>query len=183
MPEIAKNFSIGLTYVLEHQHVLQSKLAREIGISPQKITDYKKGRRRGDEIERNRIANRLGYPEGRIRQLGEMIANGVPGDDALEVVNEELSRTAHPDDAIQFNQALDIFFAQLKEFLRDKFGENLHVAVAFEEELTRRMPRFTAWKSELSLDILDAADEPALTEPASQYLTSPHAPPQSEQGA
>lgn len=182
MPEIAKNFSTGLSYVLDHQRVRQAQLAQEIGISPQKITDYKKGRRRGDEIERNRIANRLGYPEGRIRQLGEMITRGVPPDEAFKVVNEQMAQTAHPDDAIQFNQALDIFFAQIKEFLRDKYGENLHTALAFEEKMLPRMPRFRRWKRELTNDLLNLdaeeeyandADEAAPDEPCESTDTAP----------
>ena len=158
MPEIKLNFAAGLAYLFKKNHIQQADMARDIGLNPQVLTDYKMGRRKGDEIERNRITERLGLPEALVRQLGMMIRSGVPEDEAYERVTNQQVAAAHIDETARFNRALDNFFDQIREFLRDRFGENLHTALAFEQEMLKVMPRFSKWKQELTIDLLSTAE-------------------------
>lgn len=155
MPEIKANFSKGLSYLLKRHHINQAQLAREIGISPASLTDYKMGRRKGDEKERNRIANKLGFPEHIVRSLGALIRTGVPEEEAYERVCEQGSSNDGSDENAMFNRCLDVLFAQIKEFLRDGYGENLHVAMAFERIFSQRFPIFDAWKEKLLTELLE----------------------------
>lgn len=158
MPEIKLNFSAGLTYLIDKLSIKQKALAKKIGISEQSLTDYKMGRRKGDEIERNKIADQLGvgFAERHVRQLGMMIRSGTDADEAYDRIRAQISTAAHNDEAALFNRTLDDLFAQIKEFLRDEYGETLHVAVSYEEVYNVRMPQFSTWKKKLIQEFLDA---------------------------
>lgn len=171
MPEIKLNFAAGLAYLLKRNHVSQANLARDLGLDPQVITDYKKGRRKGDEIERNQITGRMGMPEHLVRKLGMMIRSGVPEDEAYERVTNQNAAAAHTDEIARFNRALDNFFDQIREFLRDKYGETMHTAIVFEQTMLKVMPRFCDWKRELTIDLLEP-DAPSLAEPSPQYVVA-----------
>ena len=166
MPDIRKNFGEGLAYLIERNAIVQKDLAQDVGLKEQHITDYKAGRRKGNEAERARIAERIGagLSEHLIRQLGLMIRRGVPGDEAYERLTSKSSLAEHSDETAKFNRALDNFFDQVKEFLRDRYGESFYVAVAFEEKMLDRMPKFVQWKRELAED-LQGPDPPVNPEP------------------
>lgn len=165
MPDIKKNFGAGLAYLIDRHAIVQKDLAQDVGLNEQQITDYKAGRRKGNEAERARIAERLGagLSEQLIRQLGFMIRRGVPGDEAFERLTSQASLADRQDETARFNRALDNFFDQIKEFLRDRHGESFYTAVAFEERMLERMPRFVEWKRELAE--LQEPEQPAIPEP------------------
>lgn len=150
MPEIKKNFSTGLAYLIERAGVKQKQLAQRIGISEQSLTDYKMGRRKGDEGERNRIADKLGFglSENHIRQLGAMICSGVPGDEAFESISARVSG----DEASAFKRSLDTMFSHIVEFLRDQYGEDMRVAIGFEQRFEERFKEYAEWKRELAAE-------------------------------
>ena len=180
MPDIRKNFAAGLTYLITRLGVVQKELADAAGCEAQDITDYKAGRRKGSEAERNRIAERLGVglPEHLIRELGFLIRGGMNGDEAFERVKARATNgSSNVDEIVRFNRALDNFFDQIREFLRDEYGENMHTAIVFEERMTKRMPLFSAWKSKLSLDLM-GEDESIAAEPLPQYASDQAAPQQ-----
>lgn len=153
MPDIVENFSAGLSYMLDSRHIVQSHMAQEIGISSSTLTDYKHGRLRGDETRRERIAAHLGMTERRIRQLGQMIRNGVPGEEALEMLRAQDTAPQPSRDDMEvaaFRLTLDSLYQQITEFLRDRYGENLRIATGFEARFEQRFKEFAEWKREVS---------------------------------
>ena len=156
MPDIVENFSAGLSYMLDSRHIVQSHMAQEIGISSSTLTDYKHGRLRGDETRRERIAAHLGMSERRVRQLGQMIRNGVPGEEALEMLRAQDTAPQPSRDDMEvsaFRLTLDSLFGQITEFLRDRYGETLRVATVFESRFVERFEEFAEWKQQISDEV------------------------------
>ena len=171
MPDIVENFSKGLEYLLDSSTVPQKELAPKMGISTQTLTDYKMGRRRGTETKRNNIARALGFDEYRVRKLGSMIRSGVPGKEALALLHaHDAGKEPNMQDreASAFKVTLESLFSQVIEFLRDRYGESLHVAAGFESIFLERFQEFAQWKREMSHEIWEHP-ETSLAEPEPEY--------------
>ena len=179
MPDIIENFSKGLEYLLDSSPKTQKELAAEMGISQAMLTDYKMGRRRGTETKRNEIARPLGFSEYRVRQIGAMIRSGVSGKEAMALLfAHDAGKEPNMQDreASAFKVTLESLFSQVIEFLRDRYGESLHVAAGFESIFLERFQEFAQWKREMSHEIWEHP-ETSLAEPEPEYKVEKPEPP------
>ena len=78
---ITERFSAAMKWAIDHHGVVQKEFAEQCGVSSATITDYKYGRRSGDEETREKMAKNLGYDYRDFLALGQWILDGNDGKD------------------------------------------------------------------------------------------------------
>ncbi|WP_310601462.1 helix-turn-helix transcriptional regulator [Desulfobulbus sp.] len=73
MAETREKFSVAFSWLIEKKKIVQKDFAALCGMSPSSITDYKTGRREGDEDTREKISGLLGYEYRDFLHLGQWI--------------------------------------------------------------------------------------------------------------
>lgn len=71
-----EKFSAALSWMIGNKKITQKELANNCGMSPSSVTDYKTGRREGDEDTRKKIAKYLGCDYQDFLSLGQWILDG-----------------------------------------------------------------------------------------------------------
>ncbi len=91
MIEIRESFSIALAFLIKRKKIVQNTLAKDCGMSPASLSDYKYNRKEGREPVRRKLATALGYSYEGMLKLGDRLLRGDAVDDAylksLQVVS------------------------------------------------------------------------------------------------
>lgn len=88
----SERFSAAMKWAIDHHGIVQNDFANKCGVSPATITDYKYGRRTGNEDTRETMAKNLGYDYRDFLALGQWILDGNDGKDWKKETVEVSSR-------------------------------------------------------------------------------------------
>ena len=94
---VKERFSSALRWAIENHEIVQNDFAKKCGTSSATVTDYKYGRRAGDEDTREKMARNLGYDYRDFLDLGQWILDGNDGKN-WKAVRTSLEPGQHPGD-------------------------------------------------------------------------------------